>query len=165
MSLRTLIILLSFSLSFACRPESDEDLEPPSYVLDEQLFVKVLTDCYLGEAAVGVNVKNVRGEQFDSAYQFNPFKDNNITKEQFDTTIAYYSEHPKKLKLIYERILANLSEIQAMGNLEGLQTGERSENAPTKPTDFVSIKSRSIPGINSIWGYKTTLPYAIQYHQ
>jgi hypothetical protein len=161
MFIRAFIILLTLSCCISCRPQSDEDSEPPAYVLEEQTFVKILTECYLGEGAVGVNVKNVRGEQFDSAYQFNPFKDNGITKEQFDTTVAYYSQHPKHLKLIYEKILANLSQIQAAGNLEGKQMANSSVKIiQAKPTDYVHANSLPFSSTNGEpAGYSSLLPY------
>ncbi len=101
----------------SCAPKDEEKATVPDYILKENVFVDVLTDCYLGEGAAGINVKNVTGAQFDSAYLFNPFKDRNIDKKQFDTTIVWYSQHPKKLKEIYNKVLENLSRIQAMGSL------------------------------------------------
>ncbi len=112
-----LIFYLSVVTLFSCRPANDEDILPPGYTLEEPVLVRVLTDCYLGEGATGVNVKNLSGEKFDSGYVFNPFKDNNITKAQLDTTIAWYAGHPAKLKLIYNKVLDNLSQILAMGSV------------------------------------------------
>ena len=118
---RFCVILFLVIICFSCRPSSDDESTPPDYALNEEQFIKVLTDCYLGEGATGINVKNLNGDKFDSAYLFNPFKDNGITKAQLDTTIAYYSKHPKKLKLIYNKILDNLSQILALGTVGKLR--------------------------------------------
>lgn len=105
-------------LLFSCKPKNEEDIKVPDSVLSEDELVKVLTDAYLAEGASGINVKSVTGEKFDSAYVFNPLKDNNIDKVKFDSSIAYYTRHPKKLKIVYDKILDKLSVIQAKGKLE-----------------------------------------------
>lgn len=117
MYIKGLIMALCLIVCASCAPKDEENVTAPDYILKENVFVDVLTDCYLGEGAAGINVKNVTGTQFDSAYLFNPFKDRNIDKKQFDTTIVWYSQHPKKLKEVYNKLLENLSRIQAMGSL------------------------------------------------
>ncbi|MBI3518581.1 MAG: DUF4296 domain-containing protein [Bacteroidetes bacterium] len=96
----------------------EEDQPIPDTVISEDQLIKVLTDIYLGEGASGINVKNVPGEKFDSVYIFNPLKDNNIEKAAFDSSMAYYTRHPKKLKIIYDKVLDRLSVIQATGKVQ-----------------------------------------------
>lgn len=105
-------------LFFSCRPDRQEDEVVPETILSEEQLVNVLTDAYLAEGASGINIKNVTGEKFDSAYIFNPLKDNHIEKAQFDSSISYYTKHPKKLKIIYDKVLVRLSIAQANGKLE-----------------------------------------------
>jgi hypothetical protein len=114
------ILFIAFILN-ACTP-SEENVKIPSGVLSEEQFVKVLTDCYLAEGAAGINVKNVTGQKFDSAYVFNPLKDNQISKPLFDSSISFYTKHPKLLKIIYEKILDRLSQIQANGKIDALDS-------------------------------------------
>jgi hypothetical protein len=111
------LFIVSFLL-FSCKPVNEEEETIPSTVLSEEQLINVLTDAYLAEGASGINVKAVSGEKFDSAYVFNPLKDHNIDKAQFDSSMAYYTRHPKKLKLIYDKILDRLSVIQAKGKIE-----------------------------------------------
>ena len=115
-----LIKLFIASIFFfaSCKPTAEENEIVPPAILSEEKIVKVLTDAYLAEGASGMNIKNVSGEKFDSAYVFNPLKDNNIDKAQFDSSMAYYTKHPKKLKIIYDKILDKLSVIQANGKTE-----------------------------------------------
>lgn len=113
-----LVIIIILALVTACRPPQEEDEVIPANILGDEQLTKVLTDAYLCEGASGINVKNVPGNKFDSAYAFNPLKDNGVTKAQFDSSIAYYSNHPKKLKIIYEKVLDKLSQIQAAGTLD-----------------------------------------------
>ncbi len=118
------IIFFIFFSAFifnACTP-GEENVKIPSDVLSEEQFIKVLTDCYLAEGAAGINVKNVTGQKFDSAYIFNPLKDNQISKPLFDSSISFYTKHPKLLKKIYEKILDRLSQIQANGQIDALDS-------------------------------------------
>jgi hypothetical protein len=106
------------ALLFSCKPKNEEDEVVPKTVLTEEQLVKVLTDSYLAEGASGINVKSVAGEKFDSTYLFNPLKDNHIEKAKFDSSMAYYTRHPKKLKIIYEKVLDKLSLAQANGKVQ-----------------------------------------------
>jgi hypothetical protein len=119
-----IILIYIFFIAFifnACTP-SEENVKIPSDVLSEEQFIKVLTDCYLAEGAAGINVKNVTGQKFDSAYIFNPLKDNQISKPLFDSSVSFYTQHPKLLKTIYEKILDRLSQIQASGKIDALDS-------------------------------------------
>jgi len=121
--MRIILIYIFFSVFLfnACAP-NEEDVTIPSDVLTEEQFIKVLTDCYLAEGAAGINIKNVTGQKFDSAYIFNPLKDNQISKPLFDSSISFYTKHPKLLKIIYEKILDRLSQIQANGHIDTLDS-------------------------------------------
>lgn len=112
------LFIVSCLLFFSCKPAQEEDEVLPSNILSEEQMIIVLTDAYLAEAVSGINVKNVTGEKFDSTYLFNPLKDNHIEKVQFDSSIAYYTRHPKKFKIIYDKILDKLSVIQAKEKLD-----------------------------------------------
>lgn len=119
-----IILIYIFFIAFilnACTT-SEENVKIPSDVLSEEQFIKLLTDCYLAEGATGINVKNVTGQKFDSAYVFNPLKDNQISKPLFDSSISFYTKHPKLLKIIYEKILDRLSQIQANGKIDALDS-------------------------------------------
>ncbi len=105
------------SLLFSCKATSEKDETIPSGILTEDQMIRVLTDAYLAEGASGINVKSVTGEKFDSTYVFNPLKDTQIKKSTFDSSIVYYTQHPKKLKIIYDKVLDKLSVMQAKGKL------------------------------------------------
>ena len=118
MYLKLIKLLFVVVLFFSCAPTGGDEELIPKYVLTEEKLISVLMDSYLSEGASGINIKNVSGEKFDSTYLFNPLKDNNLDKVIFDSTMAYYTRHPKKLKLIYDKVLAKLSEAQAKGTIE-----------------------------------------------
>ncbi len=121
--MRIIFVYIVFSsvLFFSCESKESEVDIPPNIMSEEQL-VKVLTDCYLGEGASGINVKNVVGEKFDSAYLFNPLKDHQISKSLFDSSISFYTKHPKVMKIIYDKMLDRMSQIQASGKINSTDT-------------------------------------------
>ncbi len=114
-------ITICFLLFVSCKPKQEEEESIPTNIISEENFISILTDAYLGEGAAGINVKNVSGNKYDSTYLFNPLADHHVTKAQFDSSITYYASHPKKLKLMYNKVLDKLSQIQAKGEIEKQQ--------------------------------------------
>lgn len=85
----------------------------PENVLDKEKFSDVIVDFTLAESAASINVLNVPGQRIDTVYSFNPLIDNQISKAQFDTSLYFYSHHPKLFREVYEITLEKLSRIQA----------------------------------------------------
>lgn len=116
MNLRNLhtLIVLSF-LIFSCGKKEDESEVPenlPVYVLAKEKYVKLLVDMALAEAVTNTNVKAYASNQFDSVYAFQPLKENGIDKATYDSTLSFYSRHPKMFKALYEEVLSELSKLQ-----------------------------------------------------
>lgn len=108
------ILVCASILFYQCgQKEEDENLVIPNYVLPHEQFVKITYDMALAESASALNIKNIQSAQYDSAYAFNPFKENKVSKQQYDTSIYFYSQHPKLYKKILEEVLAKLSETQS----------------------------------------------------
>lgn len=116
MQYKLIAFLLLFFL-FSCKPKKNDDVTVPNNLMTEEQLINVLTDAYLAEGASGINIKNVTGEKYDSAYIFNPLKEHGIAKTKFDSTMRFYTSNPKKLKTIYDKILEKLSIIQTNGKL------------------------------------------------
>ena len=95
-----------------CGGEKKEEVIP-AYVLGKEKFSDLICDFTLAEAAVGLNIKNQPGEKMDSVYAFNPLKDNNINRKDFDTSLYFYSRHPLLFKEVYDLSLEKLSKLQA----------------------------------------------------
>ena len=105
-----IIGLLSFLVLSSCK---EDENKIPDYVLDKDKFSDIIVDFTLAESAAGINVLNVPGQKIDSVYVFNPLYDNNVTKAQFDTSMYFYSHHPKLFRQVYELTLEKLSLMQA----------------------------------------------------
>lgn len=162
MYIKGFIIVLCLALCVSCAPRDEESGPVPDYILKEDVFIDVLTDCYLGEGAAGINVKNVTGAKFDSAYLFNPFEDRRISKQQFDTTIVWYSQHPKKLKEIYTKLLENLSRIQAVGSLGSRTIVTDKYIGQDLRFYFTESKVDSFENASKKAGYASKIPYRVR---
>lgn len=162
MYIKGFVVFMFLVLGVSCAPKDEEDTPVPDYILQEDVFMDVLTDCYLGEGAAGINVKNVTGTKFDSAYLFNPFEDRRISKQQFDTTIVWYSQHPKKLKEVYNKLLENLSRIQAVGTL-GTAVAAADKYIGEDPRFyFTETKMDSIENSTKKAGYSSKILYRLR---
>jgi hypothetical protein len=162
MYIKGFIIVLCLALCASCAPRDEENVPAPDYILKEDVFIDVLTDCYLGEGAAGINVKNVTGVRFDSAYLFNPFEDRRISKQQFDTTIVWYSQHPKKLKEVYNKLLENLSRILAVGSLGSMAPVADKYTGQDLRFYFTETKIDSIENSTKKAGYSSKIPYRVR---
>jgi hypothetical protein len=107
-----LIFILSLFI-FSCN-EEEKEVKIPDNVLDKEKFSDLLVDFTLAESAASINILGLqRPGQMDTAYAFNPLIDNNVKRKTYDTTIYFYSRHPKEFKEVYEMVLEKLSKMQA----------------------------------------------------
>ncbi len=162
MYIKGFIIGLCLVAGVSCAPKDQENVPAPDYILKEDVFIDVLTDCYLGEGAAGINIKNVTGTRFDSAYLFNPFEDRRISKQQFDTTIVWYSRHPRKLKEVYNKLLENLSRILAVGSLGSRPPVVDKYIGQDLRFYFTETKTDSIENVSKKAGYSSKIPYRVR---
>jgi hypothetical protein len=104
-------LFLSLLLS-ACKG-GNADEEKALNLIPEEEFVDLLVDLSLSESAANINIKQVTNLKLDSVYAFNPLKERMIRKGQYDSTLAYYSEHIPEYKAVYELVLERISAMQA----------------------------------------------------
>lgn len=98
---------------FFCLSCSDKKNTIPPNVLNKDKFSDVIVDFTLAESAAGINITNAGAGKSDSVYAFNPLFDNNITRAEFDTSLYFYSHHPKLFKEVYDLTLEKLSKMQS----------------------------------------------------
>ncbi len=116
---------LCLFLCFACGHDEESSVTIPENILNEEQFTALLTDFALAEGAAGMNVKQVPPAKFDSVYAFDPVSDNKVRRSQYDSTLAFYSLHPKLYKKIYENVLENLSRMQTSRNTQTATPGSK----------------------------------------
>lgn len=111
-----IVVFISSLLFFSCWEKREETVEIPPGILSEEAFTRVLRDLSLAESAANMNIKNVNVHKMDSVYAFDPLRENNITKMQFDSAVAFYVHHPELYKRVYENVLVALREMETRRN-------------------------------------------------
>lgn len=109
---KSLIVLFFLLLGYSCWEKREKAVKVPEGILSEEVFTEVLKDMALAESAATMNIKNVSANKIDSVYAFDPLKENNITKAQFDSAVAFYVNYPELYKKIYENLLVALREME-----------------------------------------------------
>lgn len=105
------IALFAFLLS--CKGGED-NVQVPEGIIPPDSLVYVLTDFHLAEAALAEKkVLQQNTEQYSSLYYALLFKKHNITRTQFDESMEFYSAHPKLYRETYDKVLEELSRLQA----------------------------------------------------
>lgn len=108
----TSILVLCSIFLYACHFEKkDEGI--PKGILSIDAISEVLFEFSLAESAANLNIKNVAQSKLDSAYAFNPLKENHIRLSQFDSSISFYCHHSDLYKKVYERVLDKLQAFES----------------------------------------------------
>ena len=85
------------------------DKEDPIGLISEQELAEIIADYALAESAANLNIKGILNSSTDSVYAFDPLRERDIRKSQYDSTLAYYSGHTEEYKKVYEKVLEILS--------------------------------------------------------
>ena len=111
---QTLYSILTFFIltSFACNSSAPEVIIPPE-VMSKDSMVSILVDVHLLEATIDLGIMQgaIDPKQADKYYPV--FKKHNITRQQYDKNLLFYSSHPELLDQIYDKVIAGLSRKQA----------------------------------------------------
>ncbi len=108
------LFLFGFVALLAACGGSNE-VEMPTDIIDAHKFTAILIDVQLTE---GMNSQvNYMRHNFDKKKKLDPyqpiFEKHNVNSDEFKRTYAFYSEHPKKMELLYEQVLDSLSKLDA----------------------------------------------------
>lgn len=113
--MRVFAVSFLMLLFFSCKNEGNRaGREKNAFVMEKEMFVKVLKDYALVEGAINVNVLNVNDQTFDSLYHFDVMKKYGLTRAHYDSTAMYYSARPDEFKLILEKVLEELNKEKAL---------------------------------------------------
>lgn len=105
----TLLLLVLFA---ACSNPDDVAVSPPAHLLSADQFTEILVDYALAESVSNLNLKSVTPAQFDTVYAFNPLRTRGVRKGQFDSTVMFYSAHPRSYRIIYDTVLSRLNTLR-----------------------------------------------------
>jgi len=88
--------------------------DKPLKAIPEKQFVSVLVDIHIADA--GLNVVNLKKNYANfnaDDYYDHVLKKHNVTKEQFNETIKYYSFNLNDFDRIYDQVISELSKADA----------------------------------------------------
>ncbi|MBI4929172.1 MAG: DUF4296 domain-containing protein [Bacteroidetes bacterium] len=92
--------------------QSEKQVVIPANVLPKEKMAEVITDIHLAEAET--NFRPLPDSASTEKLSFQKvFEENKITKAQYDTSISFYIGHPELLNEVYEKVLNELSKMQA----------------------------------------------------
>jgi hypothetical protein len=86
--------------------------EVPQGVLGEEKLVDLIVDVELNQALYKLKFANKDSIDYNQMVE-QTFSQHKTTKEQFNTSIAYYAKFPKTMRKIYNLSIVKLSQEQA----------------------------------------------------
>lgn len=72
-------------------------------------MVNILTDVQILEATIDLNIVSGTAKTDNHS---SIFKKHHITRQQYDSSMLFYSSHPELLTQIYDKVIAELSKKQ-----------------------------------------------------
>lgn len=109
-------IVLVFLCSWLISCGNGKSVSIPDDVLSKEKMVQVMTDMHLLEASMNLNIVSASGDNPGKDIENRTaviFKKNEVTKEQYERSFAFYTEHTELLSELYTEVLNNLSQLQA----------------------------------------------------
>jgi len=136
MGIRTVLLLIPVIVCVifaSCNVKSVNSEVLPPNILSEDQLAEVLADYALAESAANLNIKNVGLPTMDTVYAFDPLKFRGIRAAQYDSSLHYYSLHPKLYKSVYEKTLTKLTEIESRSSAPKIDSASKKQNAQPVP--------------------------------
>jgi hypothetical protein len=107
--IRHIIFIATTVLLLCC----NNIIESPDDILPEEKMVEVIAEIEFTQALIKLKI-STKDSLINQAQLFNEvFKKFNTSENQFNKSLAYYSEQPKTLDSIYVNVITKLSKRQA----------------------------------------------------
>ena len=103
------LILLTALLAASCNHEEGI----PSWVMDEETMTSFLKEAYLLEGFYAVETQyqyDTLNAEMAAAYD-SLLARHHLTRQDFDTSIAWYSYHPDRYEAIHDEVIAYLDSL------------------------------------------------------
>jgi len=100
--------IILISLCFVLINCSEKKTEKPDAVIGKEKMILMLTDLCLMEGAI--NVANINPASHKTlALKFNLYKQHNVTRQQFDSSLIYYCRHLDDFREIQAKVLEEIN--------------------------------------------------------
>ena len=114
---RGLLILFSIALLFACE-SGEEEVNKPKRLLEKSTFVSLMVDLHVLEAHF--HRLYLRPQMYVASLDSSSrllFDKYDVTKDEFNENLNYYSAMPDTIYTIYESALDTINQRVAKGNV------------------------------------------------
>ncbi len=131
--IRTITLLLLIGCTLSCTRR--ERPKPPEHILSEEKMTAVLYDVQVVEAIYqrGGKPSAEAGLEMGRQLYGEVFEKHDITREQFKESFSWYSQKPRLMDDMYEKIIERLNTEQAKLNEKQESEKERSINGLNEP--------------------------------
>jgi hypothetical protein len=102
-------VILLLTCLLACSPKE----EPAPEHLDKQKMSEVMADMALMEAAISQKTGIDPARNIDSSSRFNIYKQHNISRGLYDSSMKYYSARPVEFKEVYDLVVTRLDNMRS----------------------------------------------------
>ena len=124
------------------------------YLIPDKKMVPLLVDMHIADAT-GLNyLSGQKKLKIDSTALYGwIFEKHDVTKMQFDSTMAFYTKHPDRLGKVYEKVIAGLSKLESE-----IKEAEKDEALKKKIVLWEDTKNYMLPNDGSINRISFSLP-------
>ncbi len=106
-----LVYCCLFVVLLSCSDKSKKDT--PADLLPKEAMAIVMADLSLAESVINMNMAAKAAEQnTDTTRRFNVYKEHNISRSQYESSLRYYSAHPDEFKQVYELVVKKLEQMK-----------------------------------------------------
>jgi len=154
---RAFFSFLIIGLLTSCYHEAAEEVVIPQRLLPEDSLVTVLTEVQLAEGAITYNrISHKKVKDDKEKYYAFIYRKFNLTPELLKENIDYYNSDPERMVAIYDKVLARLSELQAVLSVELKKKEKAKEDSINSIDTTIYIRKVVIPYSNSTSNKKFT---------
>lgn len=151
---KILIIFISLFLLSACTIR-------PRGILSKSQMIDVLTDLHLADGTLQTKgLVNANNNQLLDNYYGVVLQKHNITQQQFDSSLVWYTDNPKIFNKIYPKVLDNIQKQIDLLPPDELQPIIAEQNTKLQPTKHIlpldSLQIILTQGLTPIYPPKTT---------
>jgi len=154
---RYVLYCIIIGLLTSCYHEAAEKVVTPKRLLSEDSLVTVLTEVQLAEGALTFNRISHKKIKYDKdKYYAYIYRKYNLTPELLKENVDYYNSDPDRMVMIYDKVLARLSELQAVLSVELKKEEKAKEDSINSIDTTIYIRKVVIPYRNSSANQKFT---------
>ncbi len=104
----TIIIFVGISILFGCSRSSGSQ-----GILNKSKFVDVLVDIHMADAVLSVEGYRIYSDSTKIRLYYNDvLKKHNVTQQQIENTLKYYSKNPRQFENVYKEVSEKIGKLE-----------------------------------------------------